>query len=143
MIPRLTSSRFASVTLAAAFILVLAVVSAAHKALTDADRAQADLDAEVSAGLVGSFLHRHAEALSSMHGVYLVVDPDRDPSEFAALVGAMGAHVNGFRRVFVTDSAGRVLYDSIVAPPALPLPPGLVVDTLHALGVGALARRAR
>ena len=142
MIPRFTS-RFATVTLAAAFILVLAVVSAAHKALTDADRAQADLDAEVSAGLVGSYLHRHAEALSSMHGVYLVADPVRDPGEFAALVGAMGAHVNGFRRVFLTDSAGRVRYDSIVAPPAKPLPPGLVLDTMQLLRIGALTRRAR
>jgi len=69
MIPRFTS-RLASTALVAVFVLVLAGLAVAHRALTEADRARATLDAEVSAGFVGNFLQVHAEALSSFHGYY-------------------------------------------------------------------------
>ena len=144
MIPRFTS-RLASVALVAVFVLVVAGLAVAHRALGEADRAQATLDAEVSAGLVASFLDVHAEALSSFHGVYFddPVEAERHSDRFTMLVGAMQEHANRFSRVFVTDSLGRVTHDTVLSGSAPPLPAGLVLDTLARYAVDSLARQAR
>jgi signal transduction histidine kinase len=144
MIPRFTS-RLASTALVAVFVLVLAGLAVAHRALTEADRARATLDAEVSAGFVGNFLQVHAEALSSFHGYYFddPAEATRHQARFAMLVGAMQEHANSFSRVFITDSTGRVTRDTVLRGKGRTLPPGLVLDTLERYDVDSLARQAR
>jgi signal transduction histidine kinase len=144
MIPRFTS-RLASTALVAVFVLVLAGLAVAHRALTEADRARAALDAEVSAGFVGNFLQVHAEALSSFHGYYFddPAEATRHQARFALLVGAMQEHANSFSRVFITDSTGRVTRDTVLRGASRPLPAGLVLDTLERYDVDSLAGQAR
>ena len=144
MIPRFTS-RLASTALVAVFVLVLAGLAVAHRALTEADRARAALDAEVSAGFVGSFLQVHAEALSSFHGYYFddAEEAARHQARFAMLVGALQEHASSFSRVFVTDSTGRVTRDTVLSGSGRPLPVGLVLDTVARYDVDSLARQAR
>jgi signal transduction histidine kinase len=131
----------------AVFVLVVAGLTIAHRALTEADRAQAELDAEVSAGLVESFLNVHAEALSSFHGLYfdpaIGRDQRRDRERFSMLVAALREHAGSFYRVFLTDSVGRVTLDTVLLGDSPPLPAGLEIDTLRRYGVDSLARRAR
>jgi len=144
MIPRIRS-RLASVALVAVFVLVVAGLAMAHRALTEADRARAELDAEVSAGFVGSFLHVHAQALSSFHGFYFADSSEatRHHDRFALLVSALREHAGGFSRVFITDSAGRVTRDTVLLGGARPLPVGLDLDTLDRYAIDSLARHAR
>ena len=144
MIPRFTS-RLASTALVAVFVLVLAGLAVAHRALTEADRARAALDAEVSAGFVGNFLQVHAEALSSFHGYYFddPAEAARNQARFAMLVGAMQEHASSFSRVFITDSVGRVTRDTVLQGSGRPLPSGLVLDTLERYDIDSLARQAR
>ena len=144
MIPRFTS-RLASIALGAVFVLVLAGLAVAHRALTEADRARATLDAEVSAGFVGNFLQVHAEALSSFHGYYFddPAEAERHRDRFGMLVSALREHASSFSRVFVTDSTGRVVRDTVLSGGARPLPAGLVLDTLERYDVDSLARQAR
>src|SRR5919112_2454980 len=144
MIPRFTS-RLASTALVAVFVLVLAGLAVAHRALTEADRARAALDAEVSAGFVGNFLQVHAEALSSFPGYYFddPAEATRHQARFAMLVGALQEHANSFSRVFITDSTGRVTRDTVLRGVGRPLPAGLVLDTLERYDVDSLALQAR
>ena len=144
MIPRFRS-RLASVALAAVFVLVVAGLAMAHRALTEADRARAELDAEVSAGFVTSFLDVHAQALSSFHGFYFADSSEATlhREHFGLLVSALREHASSFSRVFITDSTGRVTRDTVLLGSAPPLPTGLVLDTLERYEVDSLTRHAR
>src|SRR5919112_4081466 len=123
-------SRFTLIALAIVVALVLTGLVAADRMVERANAAQAELDARESAALVERFLAVHAEALVAFHGVRVGRD-ERVPERmrFDALVGSLREHLSGFRRIWMTDSAGVVLFEMAFGDVEAPLPAGLDVDT--------------
>jgi signal transduction histidine kinase len=137
-------SPFTIVALSVVFALVLIGLVAADRMVERANAAQAALDARESAALVESFLTAHAEALTAFHAVRIVRDPRVPERErFSALVGALGEHLSGFRRIWMTDTSGVVSFDSTFVAGVPPLSAALDVDTITALGVDSAAAMAR
>jgi signal transduction histidine kinase len=133
-----------TVALATISVLTLGGLATLDRALRRADQAQLEQRATEAKVLVETFLAVRAEALSAFRGLYLTPDESPGRERFVSLVGALGAHLNGFRRVFITDSSGVVLHETQLADAPLPtLPAGLDVDTLTALDMRRVTREAR
>src|SRR5215210_3805196 len=140
--PRL-GLRFSTLALGTLFFFVLAGVYTADRILSDSDKAHASIDAVESASLLESFLAVHAGALTAFHGLYPAPNVPVRRERFAALVRALGEHVSGFRRIWLTDSSGVVRYEVPVAAGEASLAPGLDLDTVPMLDLRAAAQRAR
>ena len=139
-----------TVALAAIFVLTLAGLFTLDRALKRADQAQLEQRATEARVLVESFLAVRAEALTAFRGLYLTPGETPGRERFAALVAALGEHLAGFRRIAVTDSSGAVVHEMVLLmdKPAgrtgfPPLPPGIDLDTVSRLQVGAAMGRAR
>ena len=137
-----TGTRLSTIALGAVFVLVLGGIFAADRAITRADQACAALDAVQAASALEGFLAVEAEGLSALSGAFGPASAP-DSAAFGMLVETLGAHLGGFRRLWVTDSTGLVRAQlGAVGEAGLP---GAIfdIDTLRWLAVGATAARAR
>src|SRR5690348_8348923 len=111
--------------------------------LSSSNRAQVQVEAAESAALVGGFLAVHTEALQSIRGLYLDTTRVVQGEQFQSLVSSMSQYANSFRRIWITDTAGRVREQHLFGSSSPSLPAGLDVDTVTTLDIGRLAAAAR
>jgi len=135
--------RASSIALSLALIFALAGLYAVDRSLSTSNRAQVQVEAAESAALVGGFLAVHTEALQSIRGLYLDTTRVVQGEQFESLVSSMTQYANSFRRIWITDTAGRVREQHLFGRPSPPLAQGLDIDTISALGLGRLAAAAR
>lgn len=126
----------------AASTLVLVGLYMAERTLSRSERENVQADASESAAVLSSFFSVRAEALSAFHALYMNGQPP-DTLQFERLAAAL--HTSGveLRRVWLTDSAGRVSSQRFRPASGVPIPDDLDVDTLTWLSVGAAAERGR
>src|SRR5579872_7265586 len=135
--------RASSIALSLALIFALAGLYAVDRSLSSSNRAQVQVEAAESAALVSGFLAVHTEALQSIRGLYLDTTRVVQGEQFQSLVSSMSQYANSFRRIWITDTAGRVREQHLFGSSSPPLPEGLDVDTVSVLDVGRLAAAAR
>ena len=135
--------RASSIALSLALIFALAGLYAVDRSLSTSNRAQVQVEAAESAALVGGFLAVHTEALQSIRGLYLDTTRVVQGEQFESLVSSMTQYANSFRRIWITDTAGRILEQHLFGRPSSRLAQGLDIDTISALGLGRLAAVAR
>jgi len=135
--------RASSIALSLALIFALAGLYAVDRSLSSSNRAQVQVEAAESAALVSGFLAVHTEALQSIRGLYLDTTRVVQGEQFQSLVSSMSQYANSFRRIWITDTAGRVREQHLFGSSSPLLPAGLDVDTVTALDVGRLAAAAR
>ena len=123
------------ISLGAVLLLFLAGLLVADRALANAARRQAEADASEAAAVVEDFVGTRAMSLRSFRGLFAGGGPVTR-TQFATMVGELASPENGLQQVWIADSAGRLVYDTVLlATRALPLP-ALGEDT-------ALISRAR
>jgi signal transduction histidine kinase len=135
--------RASSITLAASLLFALGGIFAIDRALADADRSQVRIQAVESAARVESFLTVHAQALQSVRGLYL--DPDRPVTseQFQSLLQSLLQYAPAFRRVWITDSTGRIQFQELFGRQGAALPMGVLIDTVSEKPFAEAIRRAR
>jgi signal transduction histidine kinase len=112
-----------SVSLGAVLLLFLAGLTVADRTLASAARSQAVADASEVAALLENFIATRALNLRSFRGLFIGGGPVT-PSHFTAMVGELAAPATGMQRVWVADSTGRVVYDTVLlAAPDVHAPP--------------------
>ncbi|MFN2565280.1 MAG: sensor histidine kinase [Gemmatimonadaceae bacterium] len=113
-----------SISLGAVLLLFLAGLLVADRALASAARSQAEADASEAAAVLENFIGTRALGLRSFRGLFLGGGPVTR-AQFAVMVGEMASPATGLQRVWVADSAGRVVYDTVLlAAPDAHAPPG-------------------
>lgn len=112
-----------SISLGAVLLLFLAGLTVADRTLASAARSQAEADASEVAALLEHFVGTRALNLRSFRGLFIGGRPvTRD--QFTAMVGEMAAPATGIQRVWVADSTGQVVYDTVLlAGPDVHTPP--------------------
>ncbi|HKT08920.1 MAG TPA: ATP-binding protein [Gemmatimonadaceae bacterium] len=135
--------RASSIALSLALIFALAGLYAVDRSLSSSNRAQVQVEAAESAALVAGFLAVHTEALQSIRGLYLDTTRVVQGEQFQSLVSSMSQYANSFRRIWITDTAGRVREQHLFGASSPRLPENLDVDTVSALDVNRLAAAAR
>ena len=135
--------RWSTALLVAVVLFGVAGLASADRAILEGAQLRASRDAVQAAALVESFMAIHAEALTAFDGLFL--DEDRAPrrEQFHVLVEAVQEHATGFHRLWIADTSGRVLYDTIVRGPGRPLGSALDFDTVSLLAHGEVVGRAR
>jgi signal transduction histidine kinase len=104
--------RPSTIALVAVNAFVLAGLTVADRAISSANESRVRTDAQEAAAHVRSFLAAHGAALGAFQALLATPGPVAlDRSRFASMVGAMRAHAPAFRRIWVADSAGRILHD--------------------------------
>jgi signal transduction histidine kinase len=113
-----------SISLGAVLLLFLAGLTVADRTLASAARSQAEADASEVAALLEHFVGTRALNLRSFRGLFVGGTPVTR-GQFAAMVGEMAGPATGMQRVWVADSAGQVVYDTVLlARPDIHTPPG-------------------
>jgi len=141
---RRLSVRLFYLALAAIYMFAIAGLTAADRALQRAERAETALDAAETRAKLESFIEVHATALAAMHGLFTAPDQPVDAARFDALAGSIAEYTSGFRRVWVTDSADRVVVSKdYAALPRAGAPTGTDLDTVSRLDTRAVVARAR
>jgi signal transduction histidine kinase len=113
-----------SVSLGAVLLLFLAGLTVADRTLASAARSQAMADASEVAAFLENFVGARVLNLRSFRGLFVGGRPVTG-SEFTAMVGDMAAPATGMGRVWVADSTGRVVYDTVLlARPGVQPRPG-------------------
>ena len=136
--------RASTLALAAVVVLTLAGLAAMDGLLRAGDRQRAQLDAAEAAALVESFVGVHAVAVAATHGMFDQTGRLQGREVAEELLDALEPHAKDFQRVWITDSAGVLLFEIPRGERAVPaLPVGLDFDTLSLLGTKEVARRAR
>jgi signal transduction histidine kinase len=102
-----------STVLAAVLLLMVGGLLVADHALRGASEEQAQIDATESAHVVEQVIARQVDGLSSMHGL-LLGSQSRRPEEFTALARSFARGRSALRHVWIADSTGRVLYDTLI-----------------------------
>lgn len=128
----MTKLRPSSIALAVSLLFALGGIFAIDRAVADSNRSRVQIQAVESAAYVEGFLARHAQALQSIRGLYL--DPSREVTEeqFESLLQSLAQYAPGFRRVWITDSTGRIRFQDLPGSEGSVLPPGTRVDTVRA-----------
>jgi signal transduction histidine kinase len=123
--------RPSSVALAVSLLFALGGIFAIDRALADANRSRVQIQAVESAARVEGFLAVHAQALQSVRGLYL--DPSREVTQeqFESLLQSLVQYAPAFRRVWITDSSGRIQFQDLLGLEGLALPAGTRVDTVR------------
>ena len=139
-LPRLRPS---SIALAVSLLFALGGIFAIDRALADANRSRMQIRAVESAARVEGFLVVHAQALQSVRGLYL--DPNRvvTHDEFESLLQSLVQYAPAFRRVWITDSMGRIQFQVLLGSEGSALPAGTRVDTVSAEPFRDAIHRAR
>lgn len=122
--------RPSSIALAVSLLFALGGIYAIDRALADANRSRVQIQAVESAAHIEGFLAVHAQALQSVRGLYL--DPSREVTQeqFASLLQSLVQYAPAFRRVWITDSTGRIRFQDLPGSGGLTIPPGTRVDTI-------------
>ena len=122
--------RPSSIALAVSLLFALGGIFAIDRALADANRLRVQIQAVESAARVEGFLAVHAQALQSVRGLYL--DPSREVTQeqFESLLQSLVQYAPAFRRVWITDSTGRIRFQDLLGSEGLALPAGTRVDTV-------------
>src|SRR5690348_7347906 len=123
--------RASSIALSLALIFALAGLYAVDRSLATSNRAQVQVEAAESAALVSGFLAVHTEALQSIRGLYLDTTRVVQGEQFQSLVNSMSQYANSFRRIWITDTAGRVREQHLFGRPSPPLAQGLEIGRAH------------
>jgi signal transduction histidine kinase len=101
------------ISLGAVLLLFLAGLTVADRTLASAARSQAEADASEVAALLEHFVGTRALNLRSFRGLFVGGGPVTR-GQFTAIVGEMAGPATGMQRVWVADSAGRVIYDTVL-----------------------------
>jgi signal transduction histidine kinase len=135
--------RPSSIPLTASLLFALGGIFAIDRALADTNRSEVQIQAVESAARVENFLTVHAQALQSVRGLYL--DPNREVTEeqFRSLLQSLVQYAPAFRRVWITDSTGRVHFQELLGGEGSALPPGIMVDTIQEQPFSNAIQRAR
>ncbi|MDQ3951206.1 MAG: HAMP domain-containing histidine kinase, partial [Gemmatimonadota bacterium] len=113
-----------SVSLGAVLLLFLAGLTVADRTLASAARSQAVADASEVAALLENFVGARVLNLRSFRGLFVGGRPVTR-GQFTAMVGEMATPATGLQRVWVADSTGRIVYDTVLlAGPDVHTPPG-------------------
>jgi signal transduction histidine kinase len=102
-----------SISLGAVLLLFLAGLLVADRTLANAARNQAEADALEVAAELEHFVVRRVLHLRGFRGLF-VGKPSVIGSEFTAMVGEMASPAMGMQRVWVADSTGRAVYDTVL-----------------------------
>ncbi|MGH7718737.1 MAG: sensor histidine kinase, partial [Gemmatimonadaceae bacterium] len=94
-----------------------------------------------TAARVEGLLAVHGEALKSVRELYADTTRPLTGERFRAFMMGMARHAFSFRGVWLTDSSGIIRHEIVFGAPAPPLPAGIDIDTVQALGLGRAARR--
>jgi signal transduction histidine kinase len=135
--------RPSSIALAISLLFALGGIFAIDRALANANRSRIQIHAVELAARIEGFLVVHAQALQSVRGLYL--DPNRlvTQEQFESLLQSLVQYAPAFRRVWITDSTGRIQLQTLLGAEGPPLPAGTRVDTVRAQPFSDAIRRAR
>jgi signal transduction histidine kinase len=129
-----------SISLGAVLLLFLAGMLVADRALANAARSQAEADAAEVAGLLENFIGARALSLRGFRGLFLADGPVT-PAKFTALIGELSSPATGLQHVWVADSTGEIVFDTVLLAGTTARPP---TDEYRALMERARhARRAQ
>jgi two-component system sensor histidine kinase EvgS len=106
-----------SISLGAVLLLFLAGLLVADRTLATAARNQAEADALEVAAELENFVGRRVLHLRSFRGLFIGKRPVAG-SEFTAIVGEMASPAMGMQRVWVADSTGQIVHDTVLLPTA-------------------------
>jgi signal transduction histidine kinase len=124
-------------------VFVLAGLTAADRAISNADLTHTRSDARETAAHVRDFLSVHAAALGTLEALLATSQISaRDSSRFASLAKVVSAHAPGFRRVWLSDSTGRVVHDALIEADGRIRPAGGAVLPAHAAPPGEWGSRS-
>src|SRR5450755_379981 len=104
----ITQLRPSSIALAVSLLFALGGIFAIDSAIADSNRSRVQIQAVESAAHVEGFLARHAQALQSIRGLYLNPSREVTQEQFKSLLQSLVQYAPGFRRVWITDSTGRI-----------------------------------
>jgi signal transduction histidine kinase len=113
------------------------------RAISESNRARVQIEAVELGAVVEGFLTVHALALQSIRGIYLDTTRVIDSAHFRSMVRSTMRYAPAFRRIWITDSAGRIVEQQIIGSDAPALPAGTDMDTIRALSLNRLALQAR
>jgi signal transduction histidine kinase len=134
--------RVFTAALGAVLSLVVIGLYVADRALTQASRNHAQLDAVEAAARIESFLAVQAQALNAFRGLYIDSMATTDATRFTTLAATLSEYLPAFRRVWLTDSAGVVVRDYVIGRAAAPLA-AFDLDTMPLLDMATISERAR
>ena len=135
--------RPSSIALAVSLLFALGGIFAIDRALADANRSRVKIHAIELAARVEGFLVVHAQALQSVRGLYLDRDRVVTQEQFESLLQSLVQYAPAFRRVWITDSTGRIQLQMLLGSEGPALPPGTRADTVHAEPFSSAIHRAR
>ena len=135
--------RPSSIALAVSLLFALGGIFAIDRALADSDRSRVQIQAVESAARVEGFLTVHAQALQSVRGLFL--DPRREVTEeqFHSLLQSMVEYAPAFRRVWITDSSSRIVFQDLRGLEGAAVPAKTRVDTITTEPFRDAIQRAR
>ena len=139
----LSRLRPSSIALAVSLLFALGGIFAIDRALADSNRSRVQIQAVESAARVEGFLTVHAQALQSVRGLYL--DPERKVTEeqFHSLLKSLIQYAPAFRRVWITDSSSRIVFQDLLGLEGAAVPPQTRVDTITTQPFRDAIQRAR
>jgi signal transduction histidine kinase len=113
-----------SISLGAVLLLFLAGLTVADRTLAGAARNQAEADASEVAASLEHYVGTRALNLRSFRGLFVGGRPVTG-GQVTTMVGEMAAPATGMQHVWVADSTGRIVYDTVLlAGPDVHAPPG-------------------
>ena len=139
----LSRLRPASVALALVLLFALAGLFAVDRTIEASNRTRVTIESVQSAAIVESFLAMHAEALQSMRGLYLDTSRAPDSAHFRSLTLSLSEYAASFRRIWITDTSGRITNEHVFGDQAIRLAHGFDVDTAHDFSLARVAHDAR
>lgn len=105
-----------SIVLAMVLLLMLGGLMVADKALRRAGYAQAHIDANESAVMVRQLIDAQLEELDDFGILDAAVEPHVPLGRVSVMASVFASQWPTLRRVWVTDTAGRVIFDSTLVP---------------------------
>lgn len=135
--------RPSSVALAVSLLFALGGIFAIDRALADSNRTRVQIQAVESAARVEGFLAVHAQALQSVRGLYLDSTRKVTEDQFKSLLESLVQYAPAFRRVWITDSSGTIVFQDLKGLIGSALPPGTRVDTVQLQPFHDVIQRAR
>ena len=135
--------RPSSIALAVSLLFALGGIFAIDRALADSNRSRVQIQAVEAAARVEGFLTVHAQALQSVRGLYL--DPQRKVTEeqFHSLLKSLTQYAPAFRRVWITDSSSRIVFQDLFGTQNAVAPQETRVDTISTEPFKDAIQRAR
>jgi signal transduction histidine kinase len=131
-----------SVSLGAVLLLFLAGLIMADRTLASAARSQAVADASEVAATLENFIGARVLNLRSFRGLFFTGPPPQE-SQFTAIVADIATPASGLHRVWVADSTGSLLFDTVlVATPELhpPAERAALIERARQAGQAQLGR---